>query len=335
MSHSSGSSSSSSNSTIENEVQVEIDEQAYDPGEELMLLVLQHHQKLMEAYEKSNETCWIRSFIQRNHEAGHERLVNDYLSTNPVYHDEIFRRRFRMRRELFLRIVNALDNHSPFFNKGTMLCEEKGCHHYKNAQQRFVNWIMESPPTILTSTYVLVNQLPSGVFSSSANMWLKYLVIALIVCARNEKIVQLFGKVNLQGDMGHQQPCLKRSRLMTCGYDMHSLGLPVHVTILTCYLKSPIFNNVLQGNEPNINFTVNDTAHTKSYYLTDEIYPEWATFVKVFLARRISRGICLRKYKSARKYVEREFEALQSRWVIGRGPARYWYRKKLKQIMLT
>ncbi|XP_042432606.1 uncharacterized protein LOC122019174 [Zingiber officinale] len=124
MSHSTGSSSSSSSSTSEDEVHVEIDEQAYDSGEELMLLVLQQHQQLMEAYQRRDTRR--RRFVQRNREAGHERLVNDYFSITPVYHDEIFRRRFRMRRELFLRIVNALENHSVFFQQRDDAVRRKG-----------------------------------------------------------------------------------------------------------------------------------------------------------------------------------------------------------------
>ncbi|XP_042472420.1 uncharacterized protein LOC122055094 [Zingiber officinale] len=119
------SSSSSSSSTSEDEVHVEIDEQAYDPGEELMLLVLQQHQQLMEAYQRGG-TRRRRKFIRRNRETGYERLVNDYFSINLVYHDEIFRRRFRMRRELFFHILNALENHSAFFQHRDDVVQRKG-----------------------------------------------------------------------------------------------------------------------------------------------------------------------------------------------------------------
>ncbi|XP_042404778.1 uncharacterized protein LOC121994976 [Zingiber officinale] len=100
--------------------------------------------------------------------------------------------------------------------------------------------------------------------------------------------------------------------------------------------ESPIFNNVLQGNAPKINFTVNGTQYTKGYYLTDGIYPEWATFVKAFpCPEDPKRRLFKERQEAVRKDVERAFGVLQARWAIVRGPARYWYRKKLKHIMLT
>ncbi|XP_056685390.1 uncharacterized protein [Spinacia oleracea] len=43
-----------------------------------------------------------------NREEGHNRLFNDYFAENPVYSDKQFRRRFRMRRPLFCRIMNKV-----------------------------------------------------------------------------------------------------------------------------------------------------------------------------------------------------------------------------------
>src|SRR5262249_16986531 len=46
---------------------------------------------------------------------GHERLYRDYFADNPVYTDYHFRRRFRMHRPLFLRILNAIEAYDLFF----------------------------------------------------------------------------------------------------------------------------------------------------------------------------------------------------------------------------
>jgi hypothetical protein len=49
-----------------------------------------------------------RRYIPRNRERAHDDLVANYFSANPIYTDEMFRRRFRMNRPLFLRIVMDL-----------------------------------------------------------------------------------------------------------------------------------------------------------------------------------------------------------------------------------
>jgi hypothetical protein len=58
-----------------------------------------------------------RRYIPRNREAGHEDLVANYFSANPIYTDEMFRRRFRMNKPLFLRIVHTLSDWSPYFTQ--------------------------------------------------------------------------------------------------------------------------------------------------------------------------------------------------------------------------
>ena len=56
-----------------------------------------------------------RRYIDRNHLAGHKRLYDDYFAEEPVYPPKLFRRRFRMRRSLFLRILSKVETHEPYF----------------------------------------------------------------------------------------------------------------------------------------------------------------------------------------------------------------------------
>ncbi|KAK2441681.1 hypothetical protein QL285_012949 [Trifolium repens] len=72
-----------------------------------------------EAQQQANNTSRRRkrTVIDRSREEGHNRLFNDYFSENPVYTEVQFRRRFRMRRHVFLRIVEALENHDEYFQK--------------------------------------------------------------------------------------------------------------------------------------------------------------------------------------------------------------------------
>jgi hypothetical protein len=52
---------------------------------------------------------------RRDRWAGDALLFDDYFAVDPVYDDVIFRRRFRMRRSLFLRIVEDVKNYDDYF----------------------------------------------------------------------------------------------------------------------------------------------------------------------------------------------------------------------------
>ncbi|XP_048613541.1 uncharacterized protein LOC125587329 [Brassica napus] len=58
-----------------------------------------------------------RVYIERDGEQGHNQLWHDYFSENPTYPPEMFRRRFRMNKPLFLRIVERLNNEVPYFQQ--------------------------------------------------------------------------------------------------------------------------------------------------------------------------------------------------------------------------
>ncbi|XP_073132171.1 uncharacterized protein [Henckelia pumila] len=333
MSHSTDSSSSKSSSTSEEEVHVQIDEQDDDPVEEMMLMVLQQHQQVMEAYQRRETHRRIR-FIQRNREAGHERLVNDYFSTNPVYHDGIFLRQFRMRRELFL-LITALENHSTFFQQREDVVRRKGL----------------SP---LQKCTTAICQLAYGVPADHLDEYLRMGESTAIRCLFMfcEYLVEIFGDRYLRRpnaddvqrllqmhddrhdfpDMlgkftrGHGSPTIVLEAFAS--HDLwiwHAFfGVAGSRNDINVLYESSIFNNVLQENASEVNFTMNDTTYTKGYYLTDGIYPEWAIFVKSFpCPEDPKRKLFTERQESARKDVERAFGVLQSRWTIVRGPARY------------
>ena len=77
--------------------------------------------------------------------------------------------------------------------------------------------------------------------------------------------------------------------------------------------QSPLFNDVLHGYAPDVQFTVNGTQYEKSYYLADGIYPEWATFVKSFTCPKDPKRMKFKQMQeAARKDVKRAFGVLQS-----------------------
>ena len=88
--------------------------------------------------------------------------------------------------------------------------------------------------------------------------------------------------------------------------------------------RSPIFDDVLEGRAPEVNYNINGNNYNMGYYLTDGIYPEWATFVKTIPRPQGEKRKLFSKYQEGqRKDVERAFGVLQSRFAIVRGPTRF------------
>ena len=56
-----------------------------------------------------------RLFVHYNREGGAAQLYDDYFVEFLVFEDDVFRRRYRMRRELFLRLVDGVVGSNPWF----------------------------------------------------------------------------------------------------------------------------------------------------------------------------------------------------------------------------
>ncbi|VVA31772.1 Hypothetical predicted protein, partial [Prunus dulcis] len=98
--------------------------------------------------------------------------------------------------------------------------------------------------------------------------------------------------------------------------------------------QSPVFNDVLRGEAPNITYEINNTIY-HGYYLADGIYPRWTTFVKTIPHPRSHKQKIFARYQEGyRKDVERCFGILQARWAIIRGAARLFDEEVLRSIMM-
>ncbi|XP_021861253.2 uncharacterized protein [Spinacia oleracea] len=58
-----------------------------------------------------------RVLVQRNHDDGNDRLWDDYFADQPVFPPSLFRRRFCMKKHVFLRITQTLEERHEFFQQ--------------------------------------------------------------------------------------------------------------------------------------------------------------------------------------------------------------------------
>ena len=111
-------------------------------------------------------------------------------------------------------------------------------------------------------------------------------------------------------------------------------GMPGSNNDINVLQQSDLFDDIIHGNAPACHYQVNGNDYHMGYFLSDGIYPKWATLIQ---APRKPGPMKERHFKmrqeSVRKDVERAFGVLQARWHIISQSARSHSVVKLGSIM--
>jgi hypothetical protein len=86
----------------------------------------EYEEAMLNLEEESSRRRRRRHYIRRDREGAHDRLFQDYFTDNCVYPPNYFRRMYRMRRQLFLRIMRRLGEYSPYFTQREDACNHRG-----------------------------------------------------------------------------------------------------------------------------------------------------------------------------------------------------------------
>ncbi|XP_055960821.1 uncharacterized protein LOC126670604 [Mercurialis annua] len=303
-----------------------------------------------------------RTFIRRNRVHGHHKLFHDYFGEDPVYSSTLFRRRFRMNRSLFLRIQSAIEAHDPYFVQKRDAAGYLGLSSLQKitAALRMLAYGVTSD---YVDEYVRIGE-------STATESLKKFVKA-IVSIFSEKYMRSLNKNDIDrllkenesrgfpGMLGSidcmhwkWKNCPVAWKGMYVGHvreptiileaiASHDLwiwhaffGLPGSHNDINVLDRSFVFSDLAEGRSPPANYSINGHRYSMGYYLADGIYPSWSTFVKTIpYPQSHKHRQFAATHESTRKDVERAFGVLQSRFAIVRGPARFWHRETLKDVM--
>ena len=87
----------------------------YDDDEEDLLMLLVSDASQFKQKKGGGSLIGKNPNLPRGHLEGHIRLMKDYFNTDCIYPEQLFRRRFRMQRSLFLTIVNKIADHDDYF----------------------------------------------------------------------------------------------------------------------------------------------------------------------------------------------------------------------------
>ncbi|KAJ9555087.1 hypothetical protein OSB04_009701 [Centaurea solstitialis] len=271
--------------------------------------------KLVVGDEETSSRQTRRTPKSRNRIVAHEKLVNDYFSDNPVYDDNDFERRFRMKRRLFLKIVADLEREYEFFR----------WTHDARGVKGF---------SLLQKCTSAIRQLAYGTAADATDEYLQMSETTSRECFSN--FCQAWRGQYHRGD----HPGLTTVIEAVASYDLwiwHAYyGTPGATNDIVIVNQSPIFNDLFEGKAPDSSFSVNGRQYKHGYYLADGIYPKWTTFVKAYRYPTEPEQVAFtERQESARKDIERAFAILKSKWHIVKYPARAWTKKKLRYTMYT
>ncbi|XP_020257093.1 uncharacterized protein LOC109833716 [Asparagus officinalis] len=281
--------------------------------------------KNKEARDDEDEAAYTR-----DHGAAHQRLMADYFDESCTYSDMQFRRRYRMKRSLFLRIVDALSNYDNYFTL-----------RRDNSKNLGLSPIQKCTAAIRMLAY--------GVAAEACDEYVKIGESTTIECTRNfcDGVIALF-----QDEYLRRPNVEDVQRLLQVGQER---GFPGMIGSIDCMHwqwkncpnawqgtlndinvldRSPVFDDIESGEAPEVNFIVNRRQYNRAYYLADGIYPKWPVFVQsIQLPQGNKAQLFAKQQESYRMDVERAFGVLQARFAIIRQPARMWDIEVLGKIM--
>ncbi|XP_024011210.1 uncharacterized protein LOC112086489 [Eutrema salsugineum] len=299
-----------------------------------------------------------RRYIDRDWEQGHIRLWNDYFQEDATYPAHIFRRRFRMNKHLFMRIVDSLSTQISFFQQRRDATGRPGL-------------------SALQKCTAAIRMMAYGCVADAVDEYLRPGESTAISCLENfvEGIIYLFGAEYLrrptpedlqklldkedergfpgmigsidcmhwewkncptawkgQYTRGSGKPSIVLETVAS--YDLwiwHAFfGPPGTLNDINVLDRSPVFDDILQGKAPKVKYFVNGRRYNLAYYLTDGIYPDWATFIQSIQMPESEKAILFAQRQEAARSA---FGVLQARFAIVKNPALIWDKEKIGKIM--
>ncbi|XP_071695261.1 uncharacterized protein [Rutidosis leptorrhynchoides] len=314
----------------------------------------------------------VRGYIPREREVVAQRLWDDYFCETPKYPQRKFKRRFRMRIQLFLRIVQGI----------TTLQSDNMPEYFTYFSQR-VDAIGRPTFTTLQKCTSAIRQLAYG---TTPDMWdeylqmseqtsilcLDYFCMCIITLYKREymrspnahDVARLYSaheeRHGFRGMLGsidcmhwewrncpvalkgqytrgdHKKPTLMLEAVAS--YDLwiwHAFfGMADSNNDINVLNQSPIFDKLKNGTFPSAPFEVYGHEYSKGYYLADGIYPNWATLVKGYSCPTEEPTIKFTRFQaSSRKDIERAFGVLQGRFHIIRIASRSMSVNRMRRVI--
>uniref|UniRef100_A0A0D3A8F5 DDE Tnp4 domain-containing protein n=1 Tax=Brassica oleracea var. oleracea TaxID=109376 RepID=A0A0D3A8F5_BRAOL len=252
-----------------------------------------------------------RAYIERDREQGHNILWNDYFRENPTYPPQMFRRRFRMNKPLFLRIVDHL-------TAIRMMA-------YGQSGDTYDEYLRLGESTAL----LCLENFTNGIIQLFGDEYLRR--------PTPEDLQRLLDVGEVRGFPGMigSIDCMhwEWKNCPTAWRGQYTRGSAKPTIVFEAVASDDLWIWHTFFGLP-VKFKFNSHNYRIPYYLTDGIYPKWSTFIQsIPLPQGPKAELFAERQESVRKDVERAFAVLQSRFAIVKNPARLWDKEKIGRIM--
>jgi transposon-encoded protein len=276
----------------------------------------------------------------------------------------MFRRRFRMRRHLFLRIVRDVTEHDMFFTQRPDACGKLGFTPIAKctAAMRILAYglAFDQVDEYLSIGETTAKDILKHFVEAIVNVYQEQYLrkpnpqdIARLKHAGAERgFPGMLGSVDCMHWQWKNCPAAWKGQYMgrsgkasiileaVASYDLHIwhafFGTPGSCNDINVLDRSHLFDDLLNGVAPACEFQVNGNDYDTGYYLTDGIYPEWSAFIpSIRLPRGPEEKHFAQVQESVRKDVERAFGVLQARFHIIRNPVFYWDLETVGKTMIA
>ncbi|KAL6293870.1 hypothetical protein ACE6H2_002012 [Prunus campanulata] len=305
-----------------------------------------------------------RPNVDRHRHSRGKNLLEDYFIPQSLYSDVDFRRRYRMQPHLFNKIMHDICNYDEYFvqkkdaagNLG-LLPEQKFTAvirmlAYGSSVDQVDEIVRMGKSTILEALVRFCDAVETLYTRDYLRRPTPRDLQRLLQKAEIRGFPGMIGSIDCmhwqwkncptawQGDYGNRKGQKSIILEAVAGFDTwvwHAFfGVAGSQNDLNVLGQSPVFNDVLSGEAPNVTYEINHTVYQNGYYLADGIYPRWTTFVKSIPHPRSHKQKLFATYQEGYiKDVERCFGILQARWGIIRGAARLFDERVLRSIMMT
>ncbi|KAE9166631.1 hypothetical protein PF002_g31064 [Phytophthora fragariae] len=299
---------------------------------------------------------------RRDFQARYHRMIEQYFAADPVYNARDFRRRFRMNKRLFLRDLDGVLEIDRYFEQRPDCKGDLGIHPlmkvtaalrvlaYADSADALDENLEMSKSVIYDSVKHFIDAVDRKFGSEYLRAPTEEDLARLLEVNARRGFVGMWASIdcmhwewkNCPSSVAGQFKGKEKKPtvvLEACAdqelWIWHAnFGHPGSLNDINILDRSTVFDALMRGESPQVEYKLNDKTYSMTYCLADGIYPDWPVFIKpLHQPLGNKQKYFTKRQEACRKDVERAFGVLQARWRILALPCRLLSRLDMNKVM--